>query len=242
MKKFVRLFAFLFFVLPSLSVKGQVNKEASQMLWKGIGGKEKWEKTNYILFVANGGELDYTKSARTFLINRKSGQVRFEGKSLKGDNLALFFNFHSGKVSKFYINGTQLKELNDTTLEKSDKIKIQFQHDVSFLFLSALVNTPETKTGALSSKIVNAEKLQSINIELKNGALSGEVLFSKETGYIKQVITKDRETYYVNGYKDIGDGLFLPTSFKNINNSAKSISFSTVAAFSDMEESKFNQL
>ncbi|MCY4780991.1 hypothetical protein ORI89_15130 [Sphingobacterium sp. UT-1RO-CII-1] len=242
MKKLVRLFVFLLFVLPFLSAQGQINKEASQMLWKGIGGKEKWEKTNYILFVANGGELDYTQSARTFLVNRKSGQVRFEGKSLNGDNLAVFFNFNSGKVTKFYINGTQLKELNDTTIKKCDKIKNQFQQDISFLFLSALVNTPETKTGTLSSKIINAEKLQSINIELKNGALSGEVLFNAETGYIKQLITKDKGTYYVNGYKDIGDGLFLPTSFKNINNSTKSVYFSTVAAFSDMEESKFIQL
>lgn len=242
MKTLVKVFIPLLILASFLSAHAQISQESIQALWKGIGGKEKWETTNYILFTANGDKQAYLQSERTFLINRKSGQVRFEGKSNEGDNIAVFFNFKSGKLRKFYLNGTQMKEVNDSIVDNFGKIKEQLQKDASLLFLAALVDMPDTKTGTAYSKIVNAEKLQALPVELKDSALVGEVLFNEDTGHIKQIIAKDRSIYYVNGYKDIGGGLFLPTIFKNMNNSDKSIYFSIVAAFSDMEETKFNNL
>lgn len=224
-----------------VAIRAQEEQEAGKILLKGIGGKDKWDSTNYILFTASGNEAKYFQNGRKFLINTKSGQARFEGKSYDGNNIVSLFNFKTGKLSKFFVNGNEVKQMGSETNELFTKINEQFKKDITFLFLPALIEQPETKTGKISSKIFNAEKLQSLPFQLKGG-LSGEVLFNGETGWIKQFVDKEGQTYLVNGYKDIGGGLFLPTTFKNLENGERSLLFSTVAAFTEMEESRFSTL
>ncbi len=227
--------------ISCVTIQAQEEQEAGKILLKGIGGKDKWDSTNYILFTANGNDAKHFRNTRKFLINTKSGQARFEGKSNDGNNIVSLFNFKTGKLAKFFVNGNEVKQVDSETNELFTKINEQFKKDVNFLFLPALIEQPETKTGKISSKILNAEKLQSLPFQLKGG-LSGEVLFSGETGWIKQFVDKEGQTYLVNGYKDIGGGLFLPTTFRNLENSEKSLLFSTVAAFTEMEESRFSIL
>lgn len=241
MSMFLKAIAIGILSISCVSVQAQEEQEAGKILLKGIGGKDTWDSTNYILFTANGNDPKHFQNGRKFLINTKSGQARFEGKSSEGNNIVSLFNFKTGKLSKFFINGNEIKQMSSETNELLTKINEQFKKDINFLFLPALIEQPETKTGKTSSKIFNAEKLQSLPFQLKAG-LSGEVLFNGETGWIKQFIDKDGETFLVNGYKDIGGGLFLPTTFKNLENSEKSLLFSTVAAFTEMEESKFSIL
>ncbi|RZF58397.1 hypothetical protein [Sphingobacterium corticibacterium] len=224
-----------------VSICAQEGQEAGKILLKGIGGKDKWDSTNYILFTASGNDIKYFQNSRKFLINMKSGQARFEGRSNDGNNIVSLFNFKTGKLSKFFVNGNEVKQIDPETHELFTKINDQFKKDATFLFLPALIEQPETKTGKISSKIFNAEKLQSLPFQLKEG-LSGEVLFNGETGLIKQFVDKEGQTYLVNGYKDIGGGLFLPTNFRNLENNSKSLLFSTVAAFTEMEETKFSIL
>ncbi|HLT87924.1 MAG TPA: hypothetical protein VKZ57_10050 [Sphingobacterium sp.] len=237
------LIAVIFGILSvsCVTIRAQEGEEAGKILLKGIGGKEKWDSTNYILFTANGNDAKHFQNGRKFLINTKSGQARFEGKSNDGNNIVSLFNFKTGKLAKFFVNGNEVKQISSETNELFTRINEQFKKDIAFLFLPALIEQSETKTGKISSKIFNAEKLQSLPFQLKGG-LSGEVLFNGETGWIKQFIDKDGQTYLVNGYKDIGGGLFLPTTFRNLENSEKSLLFSTVAAFTEMEESKFSIL
>lgn len=223
------------------TARAQEEQDASKALLKGIGGKDKWDSANYILFTARGDDAKSFQDSRKFLINIKSGQARFEGKSADGNNVVTLFNFKTGKLAKFFVNGNEVKQTDVETNALFTDIHAQFKRDVTFLFLPALIEQPETKTGKISSKILNAEKLQALPFQLKEG-LSGEVLFNGETGQIKQFIDKADNVYLVNDYKDIGGGLFLPTTYKNMENTAKSLLFSTVAAFTDMEESRFSEL
>lgn len=220
----------------------QASQESVSILWKGIGGKTRWDSTNYILFTANGNDSKYLQNGRKFLINKKSGQVRFEGKSADGNNIVALFNFKTHKILRFFSNGVETKPASDDVNESFSKINEQFKKDATFLFLPTLIDKPETKTGKAISKIVNAEKLQSVPFQLKDNNLAGEIYFNLETGYIKQFIDKEGNEFYVNGYKDIGGGVFLPTTFKSMENQDKSTSFTTVAAFTEMEDSKFSNL
>ncbi|WP_437920581.1 hypothetical protein [Sphingobacterium sp. LRF_L2] len=242
MKTFLKIILLGIYILSGIIVEAQGNHESVSALWKGIGGKTKWDNTNYILFTANGNEAKYLQGARKFLINKQSGQVRFEGKSADGNNVVVLFNFKNQKLIRFYNNGEEVKLTNTTTNDSFLKIYEQFKKDVNFLFLPVLMDKPETKTGKSTLKIVNAEKLQAVPFQLKDNALSGEVFFNNETGYIKQLVDNDGNEFYINGYKDIGGGLFLPTTFKSMNNQDKSTSFTTVAAFTEMEDSKFSNL
>jgi len=226
----------LFFSCLTLSAQ-----EAGKVLLKGIGGKEKWDSANYILFTVRGNDAKPLQNDRKFLIKPTSGQARFEGQSNGGDNIVTLFNFKTGKLSKLFVNGTEVKQMNSETTELFTQINAQFKKDITFLFLPALIEQPDTKTGKITSKILNAEKLQSLPFVLEGG-FSGEVLFNNETGQIKQFIDENGNTYLVNEYKDIGGGLFLPTNFRNLDNQEKNLFFSTVAAFTEMEESRFSTL
>lgn len=232
----VMITSILFFLYFTLSAQ-----EAGKILLKGIGGKEKWDSTNYILFTVSGNDAKTLQNSRKFLIKPTSGQARFEGQSNDGNNIVALFNFKTGKLSRFFVNGNEVKKMDNETTELFTKINTQFKKDITFLFLPALIEQPDTKTGKTTSKIFNAEKLQSLSFELEGGT-SGEILFNNETGQIKQFIDEEGNTYLVNEYKDIGGGLFLPTNFRNLENQAKSLFFSTVAAFTEMEESRFSVL
>src|SRR5690606_29210312 len=142
----------------------------------------KWDNTNYILFTANGNDLRPFQDSRKFLINRKSGQARFEGKSNDGEQIVSLFNFKTEKLTKFFVNGVEIKQIDTEVLELFNKINTHVKEDATFLFSPALIEQPATKTGKTSSKLFDAEKLQSLPFQLESG-LSGEVLFKRETGW-----------------------------------------------------------
>src|SRR5690554_4727646 len=78
-------------------------QEVGKVLLKGIGGKEKWESANYILFTVRGNDTNLIQNSRKFLIKPTSGQARFEGQSNDGDNIVTLFNFKTGKLSKLFV-------------------------------------------------------------------------------------------------------------------------------------------
>ncbi|TDS13907.1 hypothetical protein [Sphingobacterium paludis] len=238
MKTFLKAAIIGLLVYTGGQLMAQASQESVSLLWKGIGGKAKWDNTNYILFTAHGNESRYLQSGRKFLINKQSGQVRFEGKSSEGDTWIALFNFKTDKLAKLAHNGVESKSISAEGEEIFSKINEQFNKDASLLFLPTLVD----KTGKAASKIVNAEKLLYIPFQLKENNLSGELYFNSENGIIKQIVDKDGNEFYVDGYKDIGGGLMLPTSFKSMNNQDRSTSFTTVAAFTEMEDTKFSNL
>src|SRR5699024_9097206 len=112
------------------------------------------------------------------------------------------FNFKTDELSKVFINGDEVQQLDRETTELFSKINEQFKKDITFLFLPALIEQPNTKTGKVTSRIFNAEKLQSLPFQLEGGT-SGEVLFNGETGRIKQFIENERDTYLITEYKDV---------------------------------------
>jgi len=241
MKTFLTAVIINFLVFSQEIAQAQAPLELSSSLWRGIGGKTKWDSTNYILFSVTGNDSEFLQNGRKFLINKRSGQVRFEGKTENGNNIVALFNFKTEKLSKLFSNGEE-RPVSTEVNTVFTRINEQFKKDAAFIFLPALIDAPDTRTGKVSSKIVNAEKLLSVSFQLKDNSLSGELLFNGETGYIKQIIDKEGNEYFVNGYKDIGGGLVLPTVFKSMNGSEKSATFPTAAAFTDMEESKFSNL
>ncbi|MGO1243455.1 MAG: hypothetical protein ACTJHT_09355 [Sphingobacterium sp.] len=220
----------------------RADAQTPDALWKGVGGKSKWDSTNYILFTANGRSMDSLGNARKFLINKKSGQVRFEGQSSEGNQLVALFNFKSHKLTKLSRGGQELKATNEESTALFTLINKQFQRDASFIFLPVLLENANTTKGTETSKIVNSEKLQAFSFELNNNTLSGEILYNPETGQIKQVIDQSGNEYFVNNYKDIGGGLILPTTFKSMSMQGNNATYTTVAAFTEMEESKFTSL
>ena len=211
-------------------------------LWKGVGGKSTWSNTSYILFTVDGNMSKYLQDGRTFIINRKTGQARLEGRTASNENLVLLFNFKSGKLDRLSSNGKEVVDKAAFTQEHFGKVLAQLEKDASLLFLPTLLEKPSAKVGKLEHKIVNAEKLDVFSLSLGGDKFEGTILFNPESGLIKQLVDQEGSVYYVNGYKDIGGGLTLPTTFKNLSDSKKSTTFSVVASFEELEETKFTKL
>ncbi|MGJ1341480.1 hypothetical protein [Sphingobacterium spiritivorum] len=247
-----RILLYSIFLLSTLFPKhsfGQDTTPTVNKLWEGIGGKSKWDETHFILFSAAGNNTStFIENPRKFLINRQNGDCRFEGATSSGDEITLLFNYRTNKIRKLYVNEVEQTNLDNFSAKNFPLITRQFKQDVSLLFLPTVLGSKQFKTGDAQQKIVDAEKLTVVTVNSTtdlNVKLNGKLFFNSESGKIRRwelSAEDDSVQYLIDNFKDIGDGLILPTTFKSLNDNSKSVIFSTVAAFVDMELSKFTTL
>lgn len=224
------LFLTMFSISPSL-IQAQ-SKNIVDKIWNAAGGKSKWESTKYIMFTVSGNsQFSSISGNRKFLLDKQSGLVRFEG-TLNRSNVVAIFSVPAQKLIHIFdengaeIAGQEFKSLIPDLIE-------QYSIDLKVLSLPASIAASSLNNNS-ESKIINAEKLQKVDFSNFLGG-SGSVYVNEESGLIKR-IDMDDKSYLVNGYKDIGNGLILPTVFKA---SGDSISYQKVASFTEMEPSKF---
>ncbi len=214
-------------------------------VWEGIGGKSKWESTKFILFTSQGNETTkLLSSERTFLIDRSSGRCRFEGKTTSNQSIVLLFNYKSKQLDKLYLNGAEPKGSKTFTSFHFQQIIEQFFEDTKLLFLPSSFDQSNTIVGTPSQKIINTEKTTVFPISsalLFDGSIFNGKITLNIAGQIIRSET-NQNIYTISGYKDIGGGLNLPTAFKHTTSPSKNCTFTTVAAFTDMEEGKFTTL
>lgn len=214
-------------------------------IWEGVGGKSKWEATKFILFTARGNEITkHLSPERTFLIDKSNGRCRFEGKTTSNQSIVLLFNYHSKQLNKLYLDGIEANDFKTFTSSHCQQIIEQFFEDAKLLFIPSSFDQANTIAGSPSQKIVNAEKTTVFPISnalLFDGSIFNGKITLNISGQIIRSET-DQSTYIISGYKDIGGGLNLPTVFKHVTSTSKDCTFTTVAAFTDMEEGKFTTL
>ncbi|MGJ1206519.1 hypothetical protein [Sphingobacterium lactis] len=203
-------------------------------IWNAVGGKSKWESTKYIMFTVSGNnKYPAVSGSRKFLLDKQSGNVRFEG-TLNNENVVALINVQSQKLNHIYDeNGSELT-LQEYKSVLPDLID-QYNLDLKVLSLPISILAANI-SGQDNSKIINAEKLQKLDFSNFLGS-KGSFYVSEETGFIKRLEINNK-TFAVNGYKDIGNGLVLPTSFKS---SGDNITYQKVASFTEMEPEKFKE-
>ncbi|TJZ60464.1 hypothetical protein FAZ15_10710 [Sphingobacterium olei] len=214
-------------------------------VWEGVGGKSKWESTKFILFTSQGNEITkYLSSERTFLIDKSDGRCRFEGKTKSNHSIVLLFNYKSKQLDKLYLNGVETKASSAFNSSHFPEIIEQFFQDSRLLFLPSSFDQSNTTAGSPSQKIINAEKTTVFPIssaQLFDGStFNGKIALNTTSQIIRS--ETNQSTYIISGYKDVGGGLNLPTVFKHATSPSKHCIFTTVAAFTDMEEGKFTTL
>lgn len=245
MMNYSKVFLIIHCLVFGVSDRAQAQDQKNvNLVWRGIGGKSNWEITKYILFSAQGNNITKTiASERKFLINKSNGQCRFEGKFSSNDNIVLLFNFKTEQITKLFVNGIAQNDIKSFASTKFVDILDQFNEDTRLLFLPTSFELNKTKVSTSTQKIINAEKVfvfQITQSQLFDGSNFNGTIVVNTTGEITTA-QSDQMNYTINGYKDIGGGLNLPTSFKN-SSSAKNCTFTTVASFTDMEENKFTTL
>lgn len=234
-KKNIVYYIYMFLIIVTIPLQpifAQSNS-ISDKIWTGIGGKSKWDNTNYMMFTVSGNsKFSSISSERKFLLDKKTGDVRFEG-GINNESVVLLFNVRTQKLTGVFNENGAALPVQDYRYDLSNIIE-QYNLDLKVLSLPVTLLSNSTLSDQTESKIINAERLKKITFNNFLGK-SGSIYVNEETGLIKR-IDVDSKSYIVNGYKDIGSGLVLPTSFKG---SSDSISYQKVASFTDMEKQKF---
>lgn len=223
-----------------LAIASNAQDRSNQDILTSLGKPSKWNAINYILFTTSNQSQHFKE--HSFLIDKSSGKVRFEGKTINNVKTVLLFNFKTKTTTKSYLNGKLDDSKSPALLQE---IYRQLFEDTELLFLPMLIaSTQKNNLSVTSSKMINTEKLFEITFKnvynLNKQPINGTIYLNAK-GEVKEY-ELDHSSFIVNDIKDIGDGILLPTKFTKKNNSNVNIKFDTVAAFTNIEEEKFNSL
>lgn len=234
MKVLKRLFMIISLFTIGTSYSQSVNKNE---LLNSIGKVADWNSVNYILFTTT--TANSTLKEQSFLFEKNTGRVRFEGKTTNNISLVMLFNYKSKVLEKAFING---KISDNKTSVYFSEVLNDFFDNTKLLFLPMfIISNQNNNVFIASEKIINTEKITELKfsniLNFNRTALKGSIYISKK-GEIKEY-TIETNTFMVSEVKNIGEGILLPTRFMCENNPSQSIKFNTVAAFTDVEDDRF---
>ncbi|MBL1409676.1 hypothetical protein [Sphingobacterium faecale] len=234
---------FTFFLIGYILLSIPCNLNAQEQSGKdlvelSVGEANKWANTRYLLYTAIGpSHIVGFNNERTFLIDKKTADCRFEGINKNNENIVLLFNYKTKKTKKYFINEQESKENTDSLI---DNILTQFFNDTQMLFLPALLSNSPSKITEVSQKVFNADKINIISFSnlstLGDNTIDGKISLTNK-GEIKS-ISIDNVEFRTSATKDIGEGILLPTVFEH----RSTHQFQIVAAFTEMEAGKFTDL
>lgn len=227
---------FLFVSYGRLNAQEQEN--GKKIIQLAIGDANKWGNTRYLLYTVTGSSsISEFSNERTFLIDKTTGDCRFEGVNKSKENVVVLFNYKSKKLGKYFIDIQEGKGNIESIFES---ILQQFFRDTQILFSPAFLSDNPSNIRALSQKIINTDKITVIDFTnlptLGTDTVDGKISLTSK-GEIKSIVI-DNVEYMTSVSKDIGGGIILPTIFEG----QFSYRFQTVAAFTDIEAGKFNNI
>lgn len=214
---------------------------------EAIGGKDKWEQTDYLYFTVSGNNRDDSlPGKRSFLINKSNGDARFKGMNDKSEEIVLLFNFVTQGIKRIFINEEEKGASEEENQAVVELVQKQFLEDINLLFSPILVIAHGDKNASVQPKIVNGEKFSFLEVEKfsylpEQKSRRGSVAVDPE-GKIRIINLGSDKEVTVSKYVDTGGGLKLPTRFDSQTKPSQSCEFSTVASFTDIQDKKFEEL
>ncbi|RKF40939.1 hypothetical protein BCY89_21140 [Sphingobacterium siyangense] len=232
----------LFCQLDLVAQDDSLNKQ----IWQSIGGQEKWDSLQFLAFSAKGNTISdqLSNDERKFLFDRTTGACRFDG--YKGtDQVTYLFNFKNPGSDKLFIGGN----LSTDGPELKKSIKNQLFSDLNLLLLPTLIGQKNVQLKSQKESFSSGQKLTIANIS-SSGPIFGSKIdvllyIDQNTGEIVRYEYTDKgekNTYEVSKYKEIGDGIRLPSFFNSTSNDQKSCIFSSISSFVQVEQKKFTEL
>lgn len=234
----LRSIAFLMLFIGISTAKGQYRANDKDLIQITVGESRNWTNTRFLFYTANGSSIiPNFSNERSYLIDKTTGDCRFESINKNDENVVLLFNYKSKKSKKYYVNN---KESNSEISTLLDNIVDQFFADTQLLFLPAFLTTNKSAITDISQKILNSDKVSIISFNsipnFSEKSTTGKLFISSKDEI--KAISIDNNTYTVSASKDIGSGILLPTLFEGQN----TVIFNTVAAFTQIEPGKFTNL
>lgn len=236
------------FMLSFLSV-GHLSAQddsLNKQIWRSIGGQGKWDSLQYLAFSAKGNTVseELSNEERKFLFNRTTGECRFDGFS-GSDQVTYLFNFKKSSTDKLFIAGN----LSTDGQEIKKSIKNQLFADLNLLLLPTLIEQRSVQFKNQEERFIGGQKLTVASITSSGAVLGskldGLIYIDQNTGEITRYEYTDKTekiSYEVSKYKEIGDGIRLPSLFSAASNDKRTCVFSSISSFVQVEQKKFKEL
>jgi len=237
------LFTLLFSLVFITPIFAQTKDQVLQLIWRGIGGKQSWQDARYFMFSCNTTLYQSMHGTHTYLWDRTTGNCRFEGINENQEKLIALFNTKDRK-GKVFVNNALISP-RDSSKKLLDPIINAFYNDSFWLFFpqklidpsSLLINDPEL-IGNTRYYVIELNTPQ-----LNVGIHHSKLFIDTNTGRIFQwqALSENNEVLYnliTSGFKDVGGGLTLVTSFSDTNTNV-TITYPIVSALINIEADKF---
>ncbi|SFB95789.1 hypothetical protein SAMN05421747_102316 [Parapedobacter composti] len=233
------------FTAAALCANGQVSQpEITTKLWEAIGGQDNWQQARYFMFSCTGGQKgSFVQGERRYLWDKQTGNCRFEGVTTDDETVIALFNIrtHEGTA---YINGVQLNNprvTEDIIKEAAE----EFKRDAYLLFLPTALDGDQVSVKVGDEKLVGTQRFTMVNIKnpktVFSASVAGQLYVDAQTGQIQKWRPNGSSNEFsVDGFKDIGGGLVLPTRFISSDTSA-SVTYPLAAALVNIEDQKFER-
>lgn len=222
------------------------NDSLNKQIWRSIGGQGKWDSLQYLAFSAKGNTVseELSNEERKFLFNRTTGECRFDGFS-GSDQVTYLFNFKGSSADKLFIAGNIATDGQE--IKKS--IKNQLFADLNLLLLPTLIEQRSVQFKIQEERFIGGQKLTIASITssgpVLGSKLDGLIYIDQNTGEITRYEYTDKSekiSYEVSKYKEIGDGIRLPSLFSAASNDRRTCVFSSISSFVQVEQKKFKEL
>lgn len=239
------LLVFMLSILCQAHLSAQ-DDSLNRQIWRSIGGQDKWDSLQYLAFSAKGNTMseELSNEERKFLFNRTTGECRFDGYS-GSDQVTYLFNFKGSGTDKLFIGGNVVTDGQE--IKKS--IKNQLFVDLNLLLLPTLIEQKSIQLKNQKEQFLGGQKLTIASItssgEVLGSKLDGLLYIDQNTGEITRYDYTDKTekiSYEISRYKEIGDGIRLPSLFSCASNAKKSCVFSSISSFVQVEQKKFKEL
>jgi len=239
------LFAFMLSFL-SLGHLSAQDDSLNKQIWRSIGGQGKWDSLQYLAFSAKGNTVseELSNEERKFLFNRTTGECRFDGFS-GSDQVTYLFNFKGSSTDKLFIAGN----VSTDGQEIKKSIKNQLFADLNLLLLPTLIEQRSVQFKNQEERFIGGQKLTVASITssgpVLGSKLDGLIYIDQNTGEITRYEYTDKSekiSYEVSKYKEIGDGIRLPSLFSAASNDKRTCVFSSISSFVQVEQKKFKEL
>lgn len=239
------LLIFMLSILCQAHLSAQ-DDSLNKQIWRSIGGQAKWDSLQFLAFSAKGNTVseELSNEERKFLFNRTTGECRFDGYN-GSDQVTYLFNFKGSGTDKLFIGGNVATDGQ----EVKKAIKNQLFTDLNLLFLPTLIEQKSIQLKNQEEQFVGGQKLTVASITssapIFGLKLDGLVYVDQNTGEITRYDYTDKTekiSYEVSKYKEIGDGIRLPSLFNSTNNDKRTCVFSSISSFVQVEQKKFKEL
>lgn len=244
MKRILAICVLLLSLTQAFGQFGSKEQEIIDKVWKGIGGKDKWEASRYIKFTYTLEKETEEVARHDHVWDRYTGFYRIDWLVNDGKNQEVIFNVNS-KEGKAYIDSVEIPD--SLSIKILEKAYSYFINDSYWLLLPAKLDDPGVHVQALPDTNLNGIVCNVVHLSFDEGIglTPGDqywIFVNEKDGHVVRwnYILQDQETLNeVNWEPYINTGELMLSNEKTEAGENFSVKFPVIETSRTIDENIF---